>query len=190
MHTLRRLMVITGILASNLLSAVITFDVSVVGTTGSGETLYRYNYSVQGLTVPQNTEIDIRFDPALYGMLLNGVAPAGFDLLLLQPNNPPGAFGDYSALALVNNPSLAGPFSVDFTFIGPGTPGAQPFFINLIDPISGAITPIDQGFTTPAGGAVVPEPGTMVFGSAALLMTVLTRAAARRKRGRAVSAGV
>jgi len=183
MRTLYRLVIITGILAINLLSATIEFDVSVVGTTGSGETLYRYIYSLDQLTLQQNMEVDIRFDPALYGELLNPLAPADFDLLILQPNNPPGTFGDYSVLALVNNPAVNGLFSVDFTFTGPGMPGSQPFFINLIDPVSGAITPIDSGVTT-AAGAVVPEPGTLSFGCAALLTTILARALKRAARAR------
>jgi len=183
MRTLCRLLIITGILAVNLLSATIEFDVSIVGTAPGGETLYRYIYLLENLGVPvqENTEIDIRFDPGLFGMLLNPVAPPEFDVLLLQPNNPPGTFGDYSILALTDNPPLAGPFSVDFTFTGPGTPGSQPFFINLIDPVSGAITPIDSGTTTPAGGTVVPEPGTLSFGCAAFVTAILARALARAR---------
>jgi hypothetical protein len=183
MRIFYRLVIITGILAINLLSATIGFDVSVVGTTGTGETLYRYNYFLDMLNLQQNMEVDIRFDPALYGVLSNPVAPGDFDVLILQPNNPPGTFGDYSVLALVNNPSLAGPFSVDFTFPGAGFPGSQPFFINLIDPVTGAITPIDSGFTTPVGSAV-PEPGTLGLGCAALLTTILTRALARSARAK------
>jgi hypothetical protein len=137
-------------------------------------------YFLDALTVQQDMEVDIRFTPALYGVLSNPVAPAEFDLLLLQPNNPPGAFGDYSLLALVDNPPLSGPFSVDFTFKGPGLPGAQPFFINLIDPVSGDVTRLDSGSTIPSGGTAVPEPGTFLWGGAGLLTAVLTRA---RKRG-------
>jgi hypothetical protein len=183
MRTLCRLVIITGILAINLLSGTIEFDVSIVGTTGSGETLYRYVYSLDQLTLQKDMEVDIRFDSALYGVLSNPVAPGDFDVLILQPDNPPGVPGDYSALALVDNPTVSGLFSVDFTFTGLGAPGSQPFFINLIDPLSGAITPIDSGFTT-SPGAVVPEPGTLGFGCAAIVTSILARALARSVRDR------
>src|SRR5215831_7571648 len=64
-----------------------------------GQGLYRLDYLVSGIQLQMNQELDIRFDPALYGSLSNGVAGPDYDLLLLQPNNPPGVFGDYSALA-------------------------------------------------------------------------------------------
>ena len=65
-------------------------------------------------------ELDISFDPTVFTEISNGVAPPDFDLLLFQVNNPPGAQGDYSALAVVDHASLAGTFSVDFSYI-PGT---------------------------------------------------------------------
>jgi hypothetical protein len=46
----------------------------------------------------------------------------GFDLRLLQPDNPPGAQVDSGAGPIVGHRSLSDPFSVDFTWIGPGSP--------------------------------------------------------------------
>src|ERR1700730_12481356 len=109
---LSRLVILTGLLSVNLSAATIDFSVSTVGVNPSGETLYRYLYSLAGVSLLNNQEVDIRFGPVLYGTLSNGVAPAGFNLQLLQPNNPPGASGDYSVLALLNNPPVSGVFSV------------------------------------------------------------------------------
>jgi hypothetical protein len=104
-----------GIVAASVqASPLIQSQVSTVGTTGTGATLFRYNYMISGFALFQNEEIDIRFDRAVFGQLSNGVAGPGFDLLLFQPNQPIGAFGDYSALA-GPNASLTGTFSVDFT---------------------------------------------------------------------------
>src|SRR5438309_110376 len=148
--------------AGCLSAATITFQSSDLPDITPGQDLRRDVYSIGGITLQANEEIDIRFDPALYGTLSNGVAPPDFSLLLLQPNTPPGTFGDYSALSNVNNPSLAGPFSVDFVFLGTGAPGSQPFFINLYDRNGRFLRTVESGFTT-SPGAAVPEPATLVI---------------------------
>lgn len=183
MRTLLQVIVCAGILAMNVMAASITFDVDVVGTTGTGETLYRYTYSFASLTLGEDTEVDIRFSPTVYGMLLNPVAPLGFDVLVLQPNNPPGTFGDYSALAMVDNPPLDGPFTVDFTLLGSAVPGSQQFFINQIAD-DGTVTRLDSGFTTPIGA--VPEPATFVLVAAGVLAAGVARARYGTGRGRAI----
>src|SRR5687768_7485487 len=149
MHTFCRLTLVLCVLTSNLLSAGITFEVTDLGVSGSGDPLFRYTYVLDGLTLLKNTEVDIRFDPALYGELSNPVAPPDFDVLILQPNNPPGVPGDYKPLALIDNPSQSGLFSVDFTFLGPGRPGSQPFFINQYDDQFMLIDSDGPFFTTP-----------------------------------------
>ena len=181
MRMIVRLTLLAGIVVANLsAAAIVQFQV-----TDLGGNLHRYNYAVSGFAFQQNQELAILFAPALYGTLSNGVAGSGFGLLLLQPNNPPGASGDYSALALVNNPSLAGPFRVDFIFKGSGTPGAQPYFINQYDANGNLISVVSSGTTTPLGSPGVPEPGTFLLGSAALLMGAAVRTI-RRSRSNTV----
>lgn len=142
-----------------LAAATIQYEVAELGTPGA----YRYTYTVSG-RLDKNQEIDIRFDPAIYTNLRNGVAGSDFDVLLFQPNNPPGAFGDFSALALVDNPLLL-PFLVDVTYLGVGLPGPQLFFINTYQTLStgeaGNFIGSEMGVTTPVGGGSgIPEPGT------------------------------
>jgi hypothetical protein len=157
--------------AMSLSSALlIQYQVSVL----DGD-LQRYNYSISGITLQTNQELDIRFDPALYGSLSNGVAPEGFDLLLLQPNNPPGTFGDYSALALVDDPPLSGEFRVDFTYIGGGTPGSQPFLINQYDEGQQFVATIASGTTV----AAVPEPTSFALFGVSLVTGAIVRAVRR-----------
>lgn len=165
---------------ASLSAATINFLPDVVGATGGGETIYRFTYDLSDVQLLLNQELDFRFDPAIYSSLLNPVAPAGlFDVLVLQPNNPPGAFGDYSLLAMVNNPSTAGPFSVDATLVaGQPLPDTQPFFINQLDSNGAFLSRIDSGLAV----NVIPEPGTLSMAAAGLIGALLIRAAKRRSR--------
>jgi hypothetical protein len=149
---------------------IVQYQVTTVGTTSTGLTQYRYNYQLSGFTLFVNEEIDIRFDPTLFDEIFNGVAGPGFDLLLFQPNQPPGVPGDYSALAGLNA-SLSGTFSVDFTLAPNVTLTAndprlaQPFF--LFDdnpgtslhpelPFQGVVSP-----ASPAQNGSAPEPNSI-----------------------------
>ncbi len=168
------LSLLTALSAGNLAAANVSFQITNLGSSN-----YRYDYTVSGIQFQVNQELDIRFNPALYSSLSNGVAPAGFDLLLLQPNNPPGAFGDYSAMALVNNPSLSGTFRVDVHFIGNGAPGGQPFFINQLDANGNIVAQLTTGNTTAPGGNV-PEPAGWTLAGAGFLMGGVWWAVRRR----------
>jgi hypothetical protein len=61
--------------------------------------------TVIGMTVQTIQQIDIRFDPTRYGTLSNVQVP-GFSALPLQPNNPPGVFGDLILFPSTNNQLL------------------------------------------------------------------------------------
>jgi len=141
----------------------LTFSVVPIGTSGS-DTLYRYTYVATG-SVAANQEIDIEFDPAHFGKLLNPTGPTGFDILLFQPNNPPGTTGDFSALALTN---IGGPstFTVDTTALGSFVPGAQPFQVNAIG-ADGTLTLLQSGVTVSASS--VPEPNLFLLTGGTLL---------------------
>jgi hypothetical protein len=155
--------------ASSLTAGVINFQVSNLGLNS-----YRYTYVLTGSAFLTNQELDIQFDPALYSALSNGIAGSGFNLILLQPNNPPGLFGDYSVLALIDNPSLAGPFSVDFTFLGPGQPGAQPYSFNQLDANHKIVRTIESGTTG------IPEPASFWLGCMGLLVVFVKARSWRR----------
>lgn len=151
------LLSVMGALVTVAPAASISFEV-----TDLGGNQFRYSYTFTGLSLQANQEIDIRFDPALYANLSNGIAPPQFDLLVLQPNNPPGTFGDYSILSLINNPDLTGNFSVEFQFLGSGQPGAQPYLINEYDATGDFVGTVGRGMTqTAADPADVPEPQSL-----------------------------
>ena len=172
MRFMMRLAMLAMSTVGPLTAATITTN-STVSTNGSGDTVYHYVYTLVGDPLLLNQEVEIRFAAGLYGLLSNGVAPAGFDLLLFQPNQPLGAYGLYSAVARVDQLSLSGEFSVDAVFLGSGTPGRQPFFINQWDAQGGIVT-LDL--------SSVPEPGTWWLGFSGLLAASIVKRRAGRDR--------
>ena len=180
------------------MAGTIDFQIAqVIGpASGSSSAVYTYTYSLSGFDFQFNgsvvNEVDIQFNPNDYGVLSNGHAGPDFDVLLLQPNNPPGATGDYSAEARVNHPSLAGIFSVDFTWIGPGSPldpavnAAQTYHINTYnntpgDPSFGDLISSTTGTTTPLVVSAVPEPSTVFLAVAGLIVFGAIVAVKRRR---------
>ena len=158
---------------------ILQYEVSNVGSSPMGDPIYRFSYSLSGGTLNTDQELEIDFDPALYGELSNASAGAGFDVALFQPNNPPGSTGIYSALAIVNNPSLATPFLTDAVYLGQGTPAPQPFFINQYD-ASGGFTVVSEGTAIPVETQGIPEPATAATTGAILVFLGCSRAVRRR----------
>jgi hypothetical protein len=169
-----RILLLFSLLAFSLSATTIEFQVTTTGTTGT------YEYFVSGFTAMEpctatsptapagdecSAEIDIDFDATVFSQISNGVAPAGFNLLLFQPNNPPQAPGDYSALAVVANPSLA-PFSVDFTTLTSmaeptcGSVPGQCFTINEFDDNTGLFEGVAASGVTTLVSSTVPEPAS------------------------------
>jgi hypothetical protein len=164
------------LITSSLSAGTIRFGVSNINGN-----MFRYRYQLDGIVLQQDQGIDIRFDLALYQTLSNGFAPTGFSLLLLQPNNPPGAFGDFAAIVLGANPALAGIFGVDFQYIGSGQPAEQPYFINQFDSTGNFISTLQAGLTQ-SDPSLVPEPSGLVLVGLGLLTGVAWRLSQRRAR--------
>jgi hypothetical protein len=165
---LPRILLLSALLAVSLSgSPIVQYQVTTNGTTGT------YQYFVSGFDFLANEELDIQFGQPgsnnVFGQLSNGKAPAGFNLLLFQPNNPPQAPGDYSALAVVGHPSLAGTFSVDFTLTGTGVPGSQSFSISQFDS-NGNFVSLAASGTTQLLGSGVPEPASFLPCGVALII--------------------
>jgi hypothetical protein len=151
-------------------------------SSNAGGGMQQYLYTLSGFSLMANQEIALLFDPQLYGTLSNGKAGTAFDLVLLQPNNPTGTNGVYSALALADNPSLAGPFSVQFTYLGSGLAGSQPYQINEYGSNGQFLRTLGTGMTTLASPppVSVPEPGSVALTA----IGVLALGAATRVRYR------
>jgi len=149
-------------------AAVIQFTLTPLGPHS-----YHYNYSLAAVPFLTNQELDIRFDPTIFGSISNATAGPGFFQFTLQPNNPPGAFGDYILLALQDVPAPTGTFGVDVFVPGNAAPGAQLFFINQLDADGNIIATLQAGTTTPGGSPSVPEPTTLSLSVVAALAAAL-----------------
>ena len=181
--------------AQSLPAVTIQSQVSVV--TPGVNPVYNVTYTVSGFDFRDNStvldELDIEFPANTFAQLTSGVAPASFDLLLFQPNNPPGAAGDYSAAANTDHASLAGTFSVNFTLSIPAAsfnPATlmQLYFINefdnnpqsstfgnLRDSISGTTVPVVS-----VGAAPEPSSLALIFAAGLSGCWGLRRRARRR----------
>lgn len=158
-------MLLTGVGVS---AGTVHYDVMPLG----GDS-YQYTYFLSGLTFQVSEQLDVQFDPVLYGALSNGVAPGGFSVTLLDPNNPPGLHGDYGALALINNPSIAGEFSVQFVYLGRGVPGPQPVFLNQFNSDGFFESATYLGLTSGVQSSHSPEPSTAFLTGFTLLFGTL-----------------
>lgn len=140
------------LLCGNVSATTINYD----ATNISGNT-WEYSYSVSNDTLASDIEeFSIYFDLRLYENLTSATAPANWDPLALDPDPSIPDDGLYDALALVSGIApgdmLSG-FSVQFDYLGSGSPGSQ--FFELLDPITFSI--LDSGFTMSAASPV-PEP--------------------------------
>jgi hypothetical protein len=186
------------VLVAFLIAAIVGFAPSplLAGTisenfTSLGPNSFQYTFFFSGFDLLANQELDILFDPAVYMTLSNGVATSDFNLVLFQPNQPPGDFGDYSAFTSIDHPSLAGPFSVDVSFQAavPQQAGSLPFTVDQFDGTGHFISTIDAGSTVVAAA---PEPasvlltalGTVLIG----ILCVIGRHSQRRKLARSMAA--
>jgi hypothetical protein len=126
--------------------------------------VYRYDISLSEFVTGAGTGFTLYFPLANVVALSNPVASGDWDVLVFDPDSPPGANGAYDALALVNTPSLTG-FSVDATLTGGTPPLGLTFEIYQLSPF----LILETGTTLPAAGAEIPEPATTTLTGLALL---------------------
>ena len=167
-----------GMLAACLLFAAATVahaGVVEFVATSLGGSLWRYAYSVKPSV--SFDELTIYFDPGNYELLGAPLAPTGWDPLVIQPDTGIPARGYFDALSLdgpVDSSVGTLSFSVEFSYLGTGSPASQAF--EMID--SPSFRVIDSGTTSPA--AVVPEPSSTALLSLGLVAMLAARANIRR----------
>ncbi len=151
-----------ALLLCGAVSQAATVLFQVVPISPSDPTLVRYTYTVRDFVFMQNQELDIQFSPDLAKNLQNGRATLedgspspDFSVILFQPNDPAGLFGDFTAMATKDYPA-ATTFSVDFNYLGSGAPGEQAFVINQFNQSH-------QFVDTLASGSTAPEPATFAM---------------------------
>ncbi len=164
--------------------AIIQYDISNSSTNAGGQTVYQLTYTVSNVSFSANQELAFQFDPAIYSSLSNGSVPSGFNWIILQPNQPLGASGVFSAVAVVPIQSLTGKFSVTAVMNGSAQPGAQQFSINQLNgDVIGAT--LDSGSTIAGGTSAVPEPVMLPVTLLALLAGGVLKVSRDRAKGTA-----
>ena len=158
-------------------AAAISYSSQPLGAANSDSGTYRLTFDVRGVSFQAGQELDIRFDPSVYRVLSNAAGPSGFDILLIQPNNPLGAFGDFSALALRDFQSTSLRFSLDV--IASAAPSSQLFRINQLDSSGVVVRTLESGFTVVSDA---PEPSTAGLISLAIAVGGFVKLARARVR--------
>lgn len=137
----------------------------IAGNSATTGEAYRFSYEAVNLQLDAFQELDIRFGASTFVKIFNPMIGSGADVLLFQPNNPPGAPGDLSILSLVNDLDL-GSFSVDAVLTG-FPPRSLAFSINEYDPVSGEfLRTVSQGSAVLIG---IPEPSISLLMATGLL---------------------
>ena len=145
------LIVFLMLLTSSTVHATgISFSTTDLPDVVVGENLYRYNYSISEFSHPAGFGFSVLFSPTLYTLLQSPPPSVGpdWDIISLQPDTGLPDDGLYDALALVESPSPLSGFSVEFVWLGSGTPGSQPFVL-----YDQSFSIIETGQTT-----AIPEP--------------------------------
>ena len=157
------LLILPVVLAFPALVSATTVQYTAVNLADTipGVDRWEYRYALGGFPALPNDGFTMYFDPTLYADLSNPSAPAGWDPIVWQPYLPLPTPGGFDALLLHAGAATA-PFSVDFTWLGAGTPGSQPFDIYWLDDVSGGVTTLQSGMSK------VPEPGTALLLAAGL----------------------
>ena len=182
LHRLLRDLTIFLAAAISVVTAT-TAGVVDFAVTSLGGSSWRYNYTINNPTPSAGfDELTVYFDYSKYSNLSAGVAPSGWDLLLIQPDTGIPSDGYFDVLSLTgplaDGVSISG-FSVTFDYVLGETPGAQPF--DLID--SGSFTVLSSGRSIDPNASTVPEPESL-----ALMLLGLGCAYMTRRRLNATSA--
>lgn len=148
-------------------------DIAYTSTSLGGNS-WRYDYVVTNDDLAALDEFSVFFDRASYSDLTVTASPASWSSIALQPTS--ALDGLFDSLALNRSLPLGGSiggFSVSFTFLAQGLPGAQPF--QIVDPFSSENNVLQTGMTV----AAIPEPQAL-----ALLLAGIVPIAwwARRRR--------
>ena len=149
-------------------AGTILYEATDLVDTTPGEDLWMYSYVLNGFTFFENYGFQIFFDYMLYSNLEDPppLVNLDWDPIVFQPDLGLPDDGIYDALALVDNPSLADPFTVSFVWLGAGSPGTQ-----LYEIYNENFDIIATGETT-----VIPEPTTIILlGSGLLSLAGLRR---------------
>lgn len=162
----------TGLLAGVVLATGAAQAVTIVHAPVDlpdllpGQDLWRYDYQVSG-SFEAFGGFNLIFDPSGYAALsdIQPVASADWDAFAVQPDPALPAPGLLTATRLSTGSALGDPFTVQFVWLGTGSPASQPFEV-----FNDSFDIIETGFTV-----AVPEPQTYALWAAGLLALAVRR---------------
>ena len=179
---MRNILVLLFVMASSSVvgrGATIFYEPTDIIDSTSGQDLWQYRYTVSDVAFDVDQGFSIEFDRSLYEDLQSPPPPVNGDwnVLTLQPDLLLPDDGFYDAFALVIGASLSDQFSVQFVYLGTGTPGSQAFTINQFDAQGNFESELDRGVTQLAtpGPSEIPEPSTLVFALVGLTCLTIAR---------------
>jgi hypothetical protein len=154
-----------------------------------GEDLWSAAFSLSGDIPTLDQGFTVYFDASTYRNLTGSFAAAAndWDVLLIQPDDILTAPGFLDALSLVVQPSFKGAFTVNFQFLGNGTPGAQSFEVYSL---ANGFTIVESGSVSTGSVNSVPEgsvAGYDVAAVVAVLGLAISRGLVRPLRRRSIA---
>lgn len=160
----------------------------------AGTSTWQYNYSITNTTpgasaLPAIDEFTIFYTLGTFSNMTVASSPGNWDSIANQPDPGLALDGYFDAQSLDTGLTAGGTttgFSVDFTFMGLGAPGAQLFNIVDYNNPNTYPNPLDVGYTRLAGTAVPEIDAASAVGAMTLLMGGLLVLRGRKglRRGR------
>ena len=161
--------------STSAFATTIRYEAIDLADTSIGD-LWQYRYQISDHIFLANEGFSILFDEALYIDLEDPVLPPNGDWLTFSlPPDPllPNP-GRYDGLALVDIASLVDFFTINFNWLGAGSPGSQPFEIYSVDANGNIADDVETGLTIPMQISL-PEPDSLALLASGLLGLALRR---------------
>ncbi|MBL8401046.1 PEP-CTERM sorting domain-containing protein [Accumulibacter sp.] len=168
-----RLLALTGLLLGGPVQAVtLEYAASDLPDLVAGQDRWSYQYQLSGSFAPF-AGVNLLYPAERYADLALTAPPdpAVWSSLITAPDPSFPADGLLGLTALVATRPLKLPFTLEFTWLGTGSPGAQDFEV-----LDDGFNVIDRGSSTPLAAPGLPEPGSLLLVAGALALL------ARRQR--------
>lgn len=164
---LRALVTSVALLTGSAQAVSITYQASDLADVVPGQDRWSYAYQLSG-SFGFFEGVNLLYPAASYADLALAVPPFPglFSSLITQPDPsfPADGLLGITVLGVTLRP-IDEPFTLEFTWLGSGSPGSQPF--EVLDDLFNVIA---VGRTTPAGSPGVPEPASLLLLASALVL--------------------